>query len=51
MVEHFERDYIERALQASAGNIANAARIAQKNRRAFFELLRKHDIDAERFRP
>lgn len=50
VVEHFERDYIERALQASAGNIANAARIAQKNRRAFFELLRKHDIDAERFR-
>ena len=50
VVEHFERDYIERALQASAGNIANAARIAQKNRRAFFELLRKHDIDAGRFR-
>ena len=50
VVAHFERDYIERALQASAGNIANAARIAHKNRRAFFELLRKHDIDAERFR-
>ncbi len=50
VVQHFERDYIERALQASAGNIANAARMAQKNRRAFFELLRKHAIDAERFR-
>ena len=50
VVQHFERDYIERALQASAGNIANAARMARKNRRAFFELLRKHDIDAERFR-
>ena len=49
-VQHFERDYIERALQASAGNIADAARSAQKNRRAFFELLRKHDIDAGRFR-
>ena len=50
VVEHFERDYIERLLLASAGNIANAARTAQKNRRAFFELLRKHAIDAGRFR-
>lgn len=50
VVEHFERSYIERLLQASEGNISHAARIAKKNRRAFFELIRKHDIDADRFR-
>jgi DNA-binding NtrC family response regulator len=50
VVEDFERHYIERLLQASEGNISHAARIAKKNRRAFFELIRKHDIDAGRFR-
>ena len=50
VVERFERSYIERLLQASEGNISHAARIAKKNRRAFFELIRKHAIDADRFR-
>jgi hypothetical protein len=30
--------------------VSQAARVAQKNRRAFFELMRKHGIDAARFR-
>jgi ActR/RegA family two-component response regulator len=50
VVQHFERSYIERLLRASDGNISRAARIAKKNRRAFFELIRKHEIDAEQFR-
>ncbi|KAF0813704.1 Transcriptional regulatory protein GlrR [Andreprevotia sp. IGB-42] len=49
-VERFERNYIERLLLASEGNITHAARIARKNRRAFFELIRKHQIDATLFR-
>lgn len=50
VVEHFERSYIERLLRASDGNISRAARLAKKNRRAFFELIRKHEIDADQFR-
>ncbi|HTR10454.1 MAG TPA: sigma-54 dependent transcriptional regulator [Paraburkholderia sp.] len=46
----FERDYIERLLATHAGNITQAATAARKNRRAFFELMRKHAIAPERFR-
>ena len=49
-VEAFERCYLEQLLVQSEGNISRAARAAQKNRRAFFELLRRHAIDATRFR-
>ena len=50
-VARFERSYLEELLAAFGGNITRAARAAQKNRRAFWELIRKHDIDARRFRP
>jgi two-component system, NtrC family, response regulator GlrR len=50
IVENFERTYIEQALLTCAGNITNAARLAKKNRRAFWELLRKHRIDPQPFR-
>ncbi|CAG9244925.1 Transcriptional regulatory protein GlrR [Paraburkholderia unamae] len=49
-VTAFERDYIERLLATHAGNITQAATAARKNRRAFFELMRKHAIAPERFR-
>jgi len=49
-VEVFERSYIERMLTINAGNITRAACAAQKNRRAFFALMRKHSIAPERFR-
>jgi two-component system, NtrC family, response regulator GlrR len=44
-VADFERSYIARALKANEGNISRAARAAKKNRRAFWELLRKHRIE------
>lgn len=50
VVDAFERDYIERLLEAHAGNITNAARVAKKDRRALFELIRKHRIEPKRFR-
>ena len=50
VVETFEQHYLEELLAQSHGNISRAARAAQKNRRAFFELLRRHAIDASRFR-
>jgi len=51
IVDAFERGYLERLLAAHGGNITQAAEVAQKNRRALFELIRKHGICAERFRP
>lgn len=50
IVERFEKAYIRAALGQHAGNIAMAARGAQKHRRAFWELMRKHDIDAHKYR-
>ena len=49
-VRAFERSYIERLLTASSGNVTRAAQAAKKDRRAFFELMRKHHIAPERFR-
>jgi DNA-binding NtrC family response regulator len=46
----FERAYIEDLLLAHSGNITRAAQAAHKNRRAFWELIRKHHIDANSFK-
>jgi two-component system response regulator GlrR len=51
VIDEFERNYIERMLATHGGNVTHAAHAAKKNRRAFFELIRKHKIAAERFRP
>ena len=50
VIERFERAYITAALGRHSGNIAMAARAAQKHRRAFWALMRKHEIDAAPFR-
>jgi len=50
VVHEFERGYIERLLVVHRGNISQAASQARKNRRAFFELIRKHSIDVSRYR-
>ena len=50
VVRQFERGYIERLLASCGGNVTHAAIQAGKNRRAFFELMRKHDIAAAQFR-
>jgi two-component system, NtrC family, response regulator GlrR len=50
MVARFEHDYLAEVLTAASGNISRAARLAKKNRRALFELIKKHHIDVERFR-
>jgi DNA-binding NtrC family response regulator len=51
VVEQFEREYIHSVLLAHGGNISKASVSAGKNRRAFWELIRKHGIDAREFRP
>jgi DNA-binding NtrC family response regulator len=51
LIASFERTFIERLLRASGGNITHAAQAARKNRRAFFQLMRKYRIEPNRFRP
>jgi DNA-binding NtrC family response regulator len=43
-VRRFEHDFLETILSAHQGNITRAARAVKKNRRAFWELLRKHGL-------
>jgi two-component system, NtrC family, response regulator GlrR len=49
-IAQFEKNYIQGLLIAHEGNISRAAKEAQKNRRAFWQLIRKHQIDAQTFR-
>ncbi|WP_428269843.1 sigma 54-interacting transcriptional regulator [Haliangium sp.] len=49
-VDRFERSYLTHALRQNHGNITRAAEASGKDRRAFFELMRKHDIDADEYR-
>ena len=50
LVEDFERRYVEQLLSQHGGNVTHAAGAAGKNRRAFFELMRKYRIDSANFR-
>ena len=50
VIARFERTYIQGLLLAHQGNITKAARAAQKNRRAFWQLMRKHLLDAHSFK-
>ncbi len=49
-VTQFEKSYIHGLLLAYQGNITRAAKAAQKNRRAFWELIRKYKIDVQNFK-
>jgi DNA-binding NtrC family response regulator len=44
VVWRFEHDFLVAALRAHRGNITRAASAVKKNRRAFWELLRKHNL-------
>ncbi len=50
VVRDFERGYLRSVLSQCGGNISQAAVAAGKDRRAFWELMRKHDISSEEFR-
>jgi two-component system response regulator GlrR len=50
IVADFEKTYIRSLLLKSHGNISEAARLAHKNRRAFWELIRKHHISVKSLR-
>jgi two-component system response regulator GlrR len=48
-IAEFESGYIRQLLASSEGNISQAARAAKKNRRAFWQLMRKYDIAASTY--
>jgi two-component system response regulator GlrR len=50
VVTQFERTYIYNLMVTYHGNVSQAARAAKKNRRAFWELIRKHNLDVQSFR-
>ena len=50
VIEQFEKEYIENLLLSHGGNISKAAQAANKNRRAFWELIRKHQVDVQTFK-
>lgn len=47
MVDQFEKTYIKGLLLSNHCNISKSAKAAQKNRRAFWELIRKHHISVQ----
>lgn len=50
VITQFETAYIQGLLIAYHGNITKAAQAAKKNRRAFWQLIRKHHITPESYK-
>lgn len=48
--DRFELDYLVNILQISGGNVAQAARLAKRNRSEFYKLLNKHHLEPQMFR-
>ncbi|MCB1740690.1 MAG: sigma 54-interacting transcriptional regulator [Gammaproteobacteria bacterium] len=48
--DRFERDYLLDLMQITEGNVAQAARLAQRDRSDLYKLLRRHQLDPNRFR-
>ena len=46
----FERHYLIQLLKLTAGNVADAARLAERNRTEFYRLLSRHGLSPDLFR-
>jgi two-component system, NtrC family, response regulator GlrR len=46
----FERDYLIQVLSMTEGNVSQAAKLAGKYRADFYDLLKKHDLNAHEFK-
>jgi two-component system response regulator GlrR len=49
--QRFERGYLVNLLKLTDGHVADAARLAERNRTEFYRLLQKHDLTPGRFKP
>ena len=50
VISEFETNYIQSLLVTYRGNITKAAEAAQKERRTFWQLIRKYKIDVQKFK-
>lgn len=48
--QRFEREYLVGLLKMTDGNVADAARLAQRNRTEFYRLLQKHALTPGNFK-
>ena len=48
--QRFERNYLVQLLKLTDGSVADAARIAERNRTEFYRLLQKYDLTPAMFR-
>ena len=46
----FERNYLIQLLKLTAGNVSDAARLAQRNRSELYRLLQRHELTPDLFR-
>ena len=48
--KEFERDYLTQLLKITNGNVAQAAKLARRNRTDFYGLLARHQIESASFK-
>ncbi|WP_075149327.1 sigma 54-interacting transcriptional regulator [Thauera chlorobenzoica] len=48
--QRFERNYLIQLLKLTAGNVSEAARLAERNRTEFYRLLQRHGLTPDLFR-
>jgi two-component system response regulator GlrR len=48
--QRFERNYLVQLLKLTDGSVAEAARLAERNRTEFYRLLQRHELTPEMFR-
>ncbi|MFT4517642.1 MAG: two-component system response regulator GlrR [Halioglobus sp.] len=48
--QQFEHDYLVKVLRLTSGSVAEAAMLAQRNRTDFYKLLKRQNINPERFK-
>jgi len=48
--KRFERDYIRQAMERAGGNVTRAALLAGKDRKDFYDLMRRHTVNPQLFR-
>lgn len=46
----FEYEYLSSLLKTTRGNVAQAARLAERNRSEYYKLLKKHALDPANYR-
>jgi two-component system, NtrC family, response regulator GlrR len=49
--EEFVRSYLVQCLQIVNGNVAAAARLAGKDRKDFYDLMKRHHVEPAKYRP